>query len=208
MEVHAPHGPVNSWKEAIVHILIVTVGILIALGLDGLRETIHEHYLVQDARGSFRAELESNRENLLGEMSGVKELNGELASIIADLPALQQHPDQLPGRLKKVHYPHYFFLDTAWDAALSTGALAHMSTNDVILLGAASKSGEIYSGYEDRTDAIGLELGAYADSARLNPEQLVDCEHRLHAMLRLTVDLQHMEAEYLSAIDKALAVAK
>jgi hypothetical protein len=38
MEIHAPHKPVLTVREAIVHLAIVTVGILIALSLDGVRE--------------------------------------------------------------------------------------------------------------------------------------------------------------------------
>ena len=35
MEIHAPHQPILSVKEALVHLTIVTVGILIALSLEG-----------------------------------------------------------------------------------------------------------------------------------------------------------------------------
>jgi hypothetical protein len=41
--------------------VIVTVGILIALGLEGIRETISTHRVVRDARENFRVELQGNR---------------------------------------------------------------------------------------------------------------------------------------------------
>ena len=35
MEIHAPHRPTLTFKEALVHLCIVTTGILIALSLEG-----------------------------------------------------------------------------------------------------------------------------------------------------------------------------
>ena len=42
MEIHAPHKPILTITEALVHLAIVTVGILIALSLEGARQW-HEH---------------------------------------------------------------------------------------------------------------------------------------------------------------------
>ena len=50
MEIHGPEGPTNSFKDFAIHIVIVTIGILIALGLEGIRESIYEHRIVRDAR--------------------------------------------------------------------------------------------------------------------------------------------------------------
>ena len=38
MDIHAPDKPVHSLREFFIHIAIVTIGILIALGLEGVRE--------------------------------------------------------------------------------------------------------------------------------------------------------------------------
>lgn len=34
MEVHPPHKPIHSVKEFMVHLLAITIGLLIALGLE------------------------------------------------------------------------------------------------------------------------------------------------------------------------------
>ena len=44
-------------KDFLVHISIVTVGILIALGLEGLRESIHERHLVRETRENMSTEM-------------------------------------------------------------------------------------------------------------------------------------------------------
>ena len=38
MEIHAPDKPILTVTEAVVHLLIVTIGILIALSLEGALE--------------------------------------------------------------------------------------------------------------------------------------------------------------------------
>lgn len=55
MEIHAPEKPILTVKEAIAHLAIVTVGILIALSLEGLVEWRHHRALVREARDNISA---------------------------------------------------------------------------------------------------------------------------------------------------------
>lgn len=64
MEIHAPEGPVTSLKEFLVHIGIVTIGILIALSLEGLLEWHHHRELVEEARANIASEIRDNRKDL------------------------------------------------------------------------------------------------------------------------------------------------
>jgi hypothetical protein len=57
MEIHAPDKPILTIKEAIVHLAIVTIGILIALSLEGLVEWRHHRELVQEARANIADEI-------------------------------------------------------------------------------------------------------------------------------------------------------
>jgi hypothetical protein len=34
LDVHAPHETVHSWRDSITHIATITIGLLIALGLE------------------------------------------------------------------------------------------------------------------------------------------------------------------------------
>ena len=80
MEIHGPEGPTNSFKDFAIHIVIVTIGILIALGLEGVRETIYEHRTVRDARENFQAEFQGNRSNLDKELKNDKRTLEQLDS--------------------------------------------------------------------------------------------------------------------------------
>lgn len=50
MEVHPPHSPIHSVKEFMVHLLAITIGLLIALGLEASVEWLHHRSLVREAR--------------------------------------------------------------------------------------------------------------------------------------------------------------
>jgi hypothetical protein len=53
MDIHGPVGPTRSLKEFAVHIGIVTIGILIALGLEGIRMAINARRLRRSECGSW-----------------------------------------------------------------------------------------------------------------------------------------------------------
>ena len=131
MDIHAPEGPTNSFKDYAIHIVIVTIGNLIALGLEGIRETIYEHRVVRDARENFQAELHANRGNLDKELLNDKTTLNQLDQIVTDLPQLRQNPSQLTQRIVALKPSGYFFANSRWESALSTGALGHMSVDEV-----------------------------------------------------------------------------
>ena len=64
LEIHAPDKPILTAKEALVHLLIVTIGILIALSLEGLVEYVHHRTVVKEAREIMRNEIEANQKDL------------------------------------------------------------------------------------------------------------------------------------------------
>jgi hypothetical protein len=64
MENHAPAHPVLSWKDALLHLGIVTIGILIALGLESVVEWRHHISLASEARANIVSEIRDNRREL------------------------------------------------------------------------------------------------------------------------------------------------
>ncbi len=131
MEIHAPEGPTHSFKDFAIHIGIVTIGILIALSLEGLRETWREHKAVAEARESFDQELHVDQRFLTMEVAAVQKANDDLKRLEADLPVLSNTPDELTKRVMDVKPGFYFFRTTAWESAVASGVLAHMSHEEV-----------------------------------------------------------------------------
>ena len=60
LDVHAPHHPIGGWKDFLVHLITITVGLLIAVGIEGCVELHREHKLVREARETMREEIQYN----------------------------------------------------------------------------------------------------------------------------------------------------
>jgi hypothetical protein len=127
MEVHAPEHPVQTWRDFLRHIVIVTIGILIALSLEGLLEWRHHRSMVREARENIRREIEGNLENVQKLVADGPRVERELADILAYIDA------PLGSRPK----PSGFFIPmklvsaASWNSAQATGAVTYMSFDEV-----------------------------------------------------------------------------
>ena len=82
MEIHAPTKPILTLKEAAVHLAIVTVGILIALSLEGMVEWLHHRALVREARDVIQHEIDDNARDLDKSMSRISSQVKDLGDAI------------------------------------------------------------------------------------------------------------------------------
>src|SRR5579884_876004 len=124
MDVHSPMGAVNSWRDFFVHLAIITLGLLIALGLEGLVEWGRHQELVHRAETDLRSELQANRTL---SAANTKSLDAAEVQAETDLGILlayrtTRHPT---GDLK-FHWEWSSLTSAAWDTARNTGAVALM----------------------------------------------------------------------------------
>jgi hypothetical protein len=80
LEVHAPHEPIQSWKGFTIHIATITIGLLIAIGLEQLVEYFHHRHQAAAIVGKLRAE---SYENIVVVRSDVENCDQTLAAIKA-----------------------------------------------------------------------------------------------------------------------------
>jgi hypothetical protein len=130
MDIHPPMKKIESLKEYGAHILVVTIGILIALGLEGIRESWHEHHQVNEARESFRVELNVDRYNLDLDQKSFALCSKQLDAILADLPQLIKNPPELSKRIDELKPGFWFFSTTAWESAQADGTIAHFKLDE------------------------------------------------------------------------------
>jgi hypothetical protein len=206
MEIHGPEGPTNSFKDFAIHIVIVTIGILIALGLEGIRETIYVHRVVRDARENFRVELEGNRSNLDKELRNDSTTLAQIDQIIADLPRLRKDPVQFTQRVAELKPSGYFFSSSRWESALSTGALGHMSVDEVNRYAEVNFLVHTYTGLESRASVDWDQLEAFF-SAHQNPTpvELNSGVEKLFIYRSDTRSLKQVAEEFSGSLDNALA---
>ncbi len=161
MELHTPTRPPSNLREFGIHIATVTIGILIALSLEGLVMAIHNHHLVQETRHEFQTELHGDRERASIELAGVQDAHRKLHALVDALPALERdNPAEIAPRLLAIQNPGYFLPANSWQTALSTGAFAQMPPEE-----AASYSDAFYiiRYYGDvQRDALAIEDRAKA----------------------------------------------
>jgi hypothetical protein len=133
MDIHPPSGRVESLKEIFTHIFIVTVGILIALSLEGVRELWREHTIVNEERDIIHAEMSRNVPKIKEDLDNLKTADAELAQILKEMPQLAKKPAEFQKRVGQLSFRRYgFSLEmSAWDDAIASGAIPHMSHDEV-----------------------------------------------------------------------------
>ena len=68
LDVHAPHQAVRSWMDFLVHIIAITIGLLIAIGLEQAVEYVHHRHqreqIEQQMHTVFSANVSSDADDL------------------------------------------------------------------------------------------------------------------------------------------------
>jgi hypothetical protein len=209
MEFHAPESPIHSFKDFAVHIAVVTCGILIALGLESVREAVHTHTLVRETRENVRFEMSVNLHDSQDEIPRISFYRARLKSLIGDLPTLaQEHPEQINARLAEVENPGYFFTANSWQSALSTGALEHMSTDEVSVYGGVAESIKIYSAMQRDAQAEQARSKAFFTAhPHLTPDQLAEGTEHLLLFYDAERELANVGPQMKEDVERALRAA-
>jgi hypothetical protein len=143
LDVHPPHEPVHGWRDFLLHILTITIGLLIALGLEGCVEWQHHRHLVHEAEASLHAEIEGNANGLQGVLNDVHKQQAELKNDVAVLDDMIKNPKSHIHKNMSISFRFVKFDDVSWKTAQSTSALSYMSYDT------AAKYASIYSLQEE-----------------------------------------------------------
>jgi hypothetical protein len=81
MEVHAPESPVHTLRGFLFHLLAITAGLLIALGLEGIVTAVHHRSQVDEARAMLSAEVGTNARELQNHLQRLKGQQGSLEAM-------------------------------------------------------------------------------------------------------------------------------
>ena len=126
LDVHAPHEPILGWKEFFVHLFTITIGLLIALGLEGLVEWQHHRHLVHEAEASLHDEIRHNSEELQQTLNGLHKDQADLKHDVAILRLIMQTGRMPKNEQMSVDFRIHTFDSVAWRTAHATGAAAYM----------------------------------------------------------------------------------
>ena len=170
MEIHAPEGHVQSFRDVAIHLAIVTVGILIALGLEQSVEWYHHRELATEARENILSEMRDNKkeiESLLKKLPGSQENHLSAVSVIDKYLAHSKSTDNkmtLGVSVAEIR-------DTAWATAQTVGALNYMPYAEVQKLASAYRVQQQFLRVQDRTmDSVVTAAAIFAEGK--GPEKL------------------------------------
>lgn len=129
LDVHPPHSRLENLQDFFLHLFTITIGLLIALSLEGLVEWRHHVHLVDEANSTLRQELQYNLKSLRGASEDLKKSRAALDANIALMRKIQENPRSPEARNAGLNmgFDLTDLRDTAWRTAQSTGALSYMS---------------------------------------------------------------------------------
>ena len=158
MEIHAPHDSGLTIRDALVHLCIVTVGILIALSLEGTLQWWHHRTLVRETKQRLAAELHGNQESIqqvLKALGPVKSRFTHAIDLVGDLSDVQKRSEAatLLGSGNILNDVSFAFFNTAaYTTAEVTGALGYMEYSDALKYADAYDLQAVYVRLQDNAE--------------------------------------------------------
>jgi hypothetical protein len=125
LDVHAPEHGIHGVRDFVIHLLTITAGLLIALGLEAMVEAAHHRHQREEAEATIREELQQNRDDLVKVQGTIR---GEMKNMIGVLDFLEARGKGEPGDATglTLGFSEGPLKDAAWRTAASTGVLSYM----------------------------------------------------------------------------------
>ena len=128
LEVHAPHKRLREVGEYLIHLVIITIGLLIATQIESCEEWRAHKHIAAEAREALHNEIASNLKQLRDAKPAMKLWKTQLNDALAAVQRVIDHPNDPASQ------PHRLGIgcsglsldNTAWKTAQSTGALDYM----------------------------------------------------------------------------------
>ena len=194
LEPHPPHHAVSSWREFLVHIATIVIGLLIAVGIEQSVEWIHHQNEIAETREALEHERHLNARLSVVITKEWRRITPKLQTDLAVLEYLRQHPGapkaSWPGELSFA-YVQTSYLDSAWQTAQTDAVLKLMPQREV------RRYTELYSRLHEFNDSHALliqklrEVIVFAisdpDPSRMSQEELI----RVTTALRQVISIQH-----------------
>ncbi|MGB9331058.1 MAG: hypothetical protein WCB10_09845 [Steroidobacteraceae bacterium] len=204
MEFHLA-GHVRTLKDFLIHLGIVTLGILIALGLEELAAAHHRSKVAREAVAGFRRELADNRAQVEEVLSNMPELRAKIRAQVDSLSALgsAESKSAVP-----IAYPGIYFdlvSSASWDTAIATQALIDIPYAD------AKRYSEAYGVFHIFMDEERIGLATWQDlrsfgedAALLTPDRRRALIEQLRRYESFTYVIDVVGKGALQSCDRAL----
>jgi hypothetical protein len=235
MHFHLPK-PLHGWREFAGEVGIIVIGVLIALGAEGVVERWHWQHQVEQAKDGFRTELLVSASDAYERLAVQPCLQGRLRALAIELNGAQGQWRAMPEKfnaagkyysnIMPVVYrpPVRAILSDAWRNALANGTVNHIDPSQAETIGALYGRADDFrtleaeeGSTETRLTPLGFDrpldertrvemLQTLAQLDRLNDRLVSDSNDLLDGIRGLKLGIAQKEAE--SIRNQALTVQR
>jgi hypothetical protein len=171
IDVHPPHEPIHSWRDFFIHLSTITIGLLIALSLEGCVEWRHHRHLAHEAETSLHTEI---RQNSQAVQEYLVVLHKQQEALVKDVVILKHiiKDQKAPDASKiSIEFNITSLDNVSWKTAQSTGALSYIPYE------LAQEYGDIYTTQDELEVAerqaardLIISVGPFINSAKGDPD--------------------------------------
>jgi hypothetical protein len=126
LEVHPPHSSIHGWRDFSIHLATITMGLLIALGLEGCVEWLQHRHVMHQAQKSLQIEITANAGSMQARLDGLQKQQQDLKQDVDVLTRVIANPDAPIHGSLDLRLDITDFDNVSWTTAQSTGAMALM----------------------------------------------------------------------------------
>lgn len=174
LDVHAPHETIHGFRDFLLHLLTITVGLLIALGLENAAEALHHRHQRQEADELIRQEIRDNQKEITGIRAAIVT---EQKNLIGALEFLTARKENRPYDIRplSLSYSQNPLSNTGWNTASATGALSLMSYEHVQRYAGAYQMQQEFVDLEKLSLMDFLQLQSYV-AYKFDPEKMTPAQ--------------------------------
>lgn len=200
LDVHPIHPSVHTWKDFLIHIVTITIGLLIAIGLEQAVEAVHHQNLRREARESIRREISDNEATLKEDLQS---LQRQRTMLERDIQILRQLAAQQKGPIPTLNFDWQWsgMDDAAWQTAKETATVAlfpaaelHEDNNVYVQQTLVNDAG--FKLVRDLTDAT-VPIRVQPDQTALTAAQIDELERSCAVSIN--------QIQYIESLSRALA---
>jgi hypothetical protein len=190
----------QGFRDFLLHLLTITIGLLIALSLEGCVEWRHHRSLVREAEEGLRSEIDRNSQ-VVGALKQQiaeqqKQLNQDLDAVAQLKTDPRSHPQMSFG------FGLQGFDDVSWKTAQSTGAIGYMSYADARTYSDIyATQDEVYKAERDVVEGV-MRAASFPSTKGLDwnptPAEMDELTDRI-GMLRMRLSLLNSLADALNS---------
>jgi hypothetical protein len=147
-----------------LHLLAITIGLLLALGLEASVEWLHHQSLVRESEERISLEIRDNRKRLAAESAALPVEEAQLQALLKWVNDLQ---DSRPAKIPQgMRWAATRLGASAWNTSAVSGATAHMTYEEIQRYAQIYSMQDTYNSNMDRYLNSRFEMFAFLE--RLN----------------------------------------